>query len=189
MWFFLAFLMQDGLGYTALQTGSGFLPHTLITMVVGARVAPYLMRRFDPRAVIAVGAAIAALGFGWQGLTAGALDGGYVQEILGPAILMSVGGGLLNTSLTATVTTGVAHIDAGAASGLMNTAKQIGGAIGLAALVVVASGPAGVAPDLAHDTAFAAMAVILVAVAAGAWFLPRREQRDAFSAGGPDGSQ
>jgi hypothetical protein len=134
------------------------------------------MHRFDARAVIAVGAAIAALGFGWQGLNASALDGSYVQEILGPATLISVGGGLLNTPITATVTAGVAHTDAGAASGLMNTAKQIGGAIGLAVLVVIASGPTGIAHGLAHDTAFAAMALILVAVGAGAWFLPRREQ-------------
>jgi EmrB/QacA subfamily drug resistance transporter len=176
MWYFLAFLMQEGLGYTALQTGLGFLPHTLITMAVGARVAPALMHRFDSRAVIAVGAVIAALGFGWQGLNASALDGSYVQEILGPAILISVGGGLLNTPITATVTSGVADTDAGAASGLMNTAKQIGGAIGLAVLVVIASGPTGAARALAYDTAFAAMALILVAVGAGAWFLPRREQ-------------
>jgi hypothetical protein len=40
-----------------------------------------------------------------------------------------------------------------------------------------------------HHTAFAAMALILVAVAAGAWFLPRREQQHPLSAGGPDGSQ
>jgi sugar phosphate permease len=145
-------------------------------MAVGVRVAPLLMRRFDARAVIAVGAAIAALGFGWQGLTAGALDGSYVQEILGPAVLISVGGGLLNTPITATVTSGVARCDAGAASGLMNTAKQIGGAIGLATLVAASSGLTGVAHGLAYDTAFAAMALILVAVGAGAWFVPRREQ-------------
>jgi EmrB/QacA subfamily drug resistance transporter len=176
MWFFLAFLMQDGLGYSALQTGLGFLPHTLITMAVGARIAPHLMHRIDPRAVIAVGAAIAASGFGWQGLTASTLDGSYVQEILGPAILISVGGGLLNTPITATVTTGVARTDAGAASGLMNTAKQIGGAIGLAVLVAIASGPTGAAHDLAYDTAFVAMALVLVAIAVGAWVLPRRER-------------
>ncbi len=194
MWYFLAFLMQDGLGYTALQTGLGFLPHTLITMTVGVMVAPCLMRRFDTRAVIALGAAIAALGFGWQGLNASALDSGYLEEILGPAILISVGGGLLNTPITAIVTTGMARTDAGAASGLMTTAKQIGGAIGLAVLVVIASGPTGVAHDLAYDTAFAAMALILVAVGAGAWFLPRREQATeagatAFCGGRPCSSQ
>jgi sugar phosphate permease len=144
-------------------------------MAVGSRVAPCLLRRFDTRAVIAVGAAIAALGFGWQGVNASALDGGYLQEILGPAILISVGGGLLNTPITATVTTGVARTDAGAVSGLMNTGKQIGGAIGLAVLVVIASGPTGATHDLAYDMAFAAMAMILVAVGVGARFLPRSE--------------
>ena len=168
MWYFLAFLMQDGLGYTPLQTGLGFLPHTMITMAVGASVAPSLKRRLDARVLIAVGATIVALGFGWQGLNASRLDGGYLEELLGPAILISTGGGLLNTPITATVTSGVPRADAGAASGLMNTAKQIGGALGLAVLVVVTSGPAG----LAYDTALVAMAFILVAVGLGALLLP-----------------
>jgi EmrB/QacA subfamily drug resistance transporter len=168
MWFFLAFLMQNGMGYTPLQTGLGFLPHTLITMAVGARLAPALMDGFDARAVITLGAVIAALGFGWQGLNAVQLDGGYLEEIFGPAILISVGGGLLNTPITATVTSGVRPDDAGAASGLMNTAKQIGGAVGLAVLVAVASAPTG----LSFDVAFTAMATIVVAVGLGAWLLP-----------------
>jgi peptidoglycan/LPS O-acetylase OafA/YrhL len=58
----------------------------------------------------------------------------------------------------------------------MNTAKQIGGAVGLAVLVAIASGPTGVAHDLAYDKAFVAMALILVVIAGGAWALPRRER-------------
>lgn len=171
MWYFLAFLMQDGLGYAPLQTGLGFLPHTLITMVAGTWVAPRLMRCWDARVVIAAGAAVAALGFGWQGLNAVHLDGGYVEEILGPAVLISAGGGLLNTPITSTVTSGVPRADAGAASGLMNTAKQFGGAVGLAVLVAAASGGAA----LAYDLAFTMMALILVAVGLGAWLLPRQD--------------
>ncbi|HLU56322.1 MAG TPA: MFS transporter [Pseudonocardia sp.] len=169
MWFFLAFLMRDGLGYTPLQTGLGFLPHTVLGMAVGVAVAPRLVRRFDPRAVVAAGAAVTALGFAWQGLAATALDGGYLDELLGPAVLVSVGGGLLTTPLTAAVTSGVAPDAAGLASGLLNTAKQVGGALGLAALVVVAAGPAG---GLAFDVVFAAMAVVAAAVGAGAALLP-----------------
>jgi predicted MFS family arabinose efflux permease len=169
MWFFMAFLMQDGLGYAPLRTGLGFLPHTLVTMVVGTWVAPRLMARWDARVVIATGAAVAALGFGWQGLNAVRLDGGYVEEILGPALLMSAGGGLLNTPITTTVTSGVPRADAGAASGLMNTAKQLGGAAGLAVLVAAASGGAA----LDYDLAFLTMAIILCAVGLGAWILPR----------------
>jgi EmrB/QacA subfamily drug resistance transporter len=174
MWFFLAFLMQDGMGYPPLQTGLGFLPHTLLTMAVGVWIVPWLMRRFDARAVIALGATIAAVGFGWQGLNASRPDDGYLQEILGPAILISIGGGLLNTPITATVTSGVPRTEAGAASGLMNTAKQLGGAVGLAALVTFASDPSG----LSYESAFAMMALILVAVGLGAWFLPRAAVAD-----------
>ncbi|OLT06029.1 multidrug transporter [Pseudonocardia sp. CNS-004] len=173
MWFFLAFLMQDGLGFSPFQTGMGFLPHTLITMVVGVWAAPRLLRRLGLRITIVVAAIVAALGFGWQWLNAIHLDGGYVEELLGPAILISVGGGLLNTPITAAVTSGVPHADSGAASGLMNTAKQFGGAVGLAVLVGAASGPSG----LAYGPAFTGMAIVLAAVGVGACFLPRPAER------------
>lgn len=169
MWYFLAFLMDDGLGYSPLQTGLGFLPHTVITMAVATWLAPRLVDHCDARVVIAGGAAVAALGFGWQALGAMRLDGGYAEEILGPAILISAGSGLLTTPITAAVTSGVPRADGGAASGLTNTAKQLGGAAGLAALVAAAYG--GPAP--AYDLAFATMAVVLVVVGLGAWLLPR----------------
>jgi len=175
MWYFLAFLMQDGLHFTPLQTGLGFLPHTLITMMVGARVAPMVMQQLAARAVIALGAVIAAAGFGWQALTATTLDGGYLQVVLGPAILMSVGGGLLNTPITTTVMSGVSAADAGAASGLMNTTKQIGGALGLAALIVVAA-PASDG-NLNYMPVFASMAAILIVAAIIAFGLPYRHDR------------
>ncbi|GAA4985413.1 hypothetical protein HD597_004138 [Nonomuraea thailandensis] len=59
-------------------------------------------------------------------------------------MLISLGAGLLNAPLTVTVTSGVAPGEAGAASGLMSTAKQIGGALGLAALVALTAEPTGV---------------------------------------------
>ncbi|GAA1829566.1 hypothetical protein [Actinomadura chokoriensis] len=63
---------------------------------------------------------------GWQRrLSPG---GAHLPDVLGPALLISAGGGLLNTPLTNTVTAGVPRRDAGGASGLMNTAKQTGAA-------------------------------------------------------------
>ncbi|MGH3624751.1 MAG: MFS transporter, partial [Sciscionella sp.] len=69
---------------------------------------------------------------------------------------MSVGGGLLITPITTTVTSGVSESDAGAASGLMNTTKHIGGALGLAALVTIAASPIHTPQALAagYDRAF-----------------------------------
>ncbi|GGU91420.1 MFS transporter [Actinomadura cremea] len=168
MWYFLTLYMQDVLGFSALRTGLGFLPHTLLTLLVGLQVTPRLMRRADDRALVAAGAAVAAAGFLWQGLATGDGGGTYAGDVLGPAVLVSVGGGLLNTPLTATVTAGVAGDDAGAASGLLNTAKQVGGAVGLAALAAATG---------TYGAAFLAMAVMLGVVAAASLALPAR--RDA----------
>ncbi|MEU6799266.1 MFS transporter [Nonomuraea wenchangensis] len=183
MWYFLTLSLQHVLGYGPLQTGLAFLPHTLLTMLVGLRLTPWLMCRADDRVLIVAGALIGAAGFWWQSRIAPGQD--YLTAIAGPAVLISLGGGLLNTPLTVTVTSSVAAADAGAASGLMNTAKQIGGALGLAALVALTAGQDGEragparAPELAtgYGQAFAAIAVVLAAVALLAAALPRR--RDA----------
>ncbi|MGP4030123.1 hypothetical protein [Actinomadura sp. 3N407] len=76
--------------------------------------------------------ALTAAGFLWQSTITP--DNGYIPGVLGPAILISIGGGPLNAPLTTTVTSGVAEHDAEAASGLMNTAKQVGGALGAVGL-------------------------------------------------------
>ena len=134
---------------TPLQTGLGFLPHTLVAIVVGIRLTPRLMSRIDSRALIAAGGLIAAAGFCWQSqITA---DSGYFGGILGPAIVFSIGSGLLNTPITTTVTSGIDAADSGAASGLMNTTKQFGGALGLAVLVTIAGSHLGTPHALAAD--------------------------------------
>ncbi|MGW3370018.1 MFS transporter, partial [Streptosporangium canum] len=171
MWYFLTLSLQNVLGYGPLQTGLAFLPHTVLTMLVGLRVVPWLMRRADDRVLIVAGALIGAAGFWWQSRIAPGQD--YLTAIGGPAVLISLGGGLLSTPLTVTVTSGAAPADAGAASGLANTAKQVGGALGLAVLVALTAGQAGVGggPAAAHvlaasyGRAFAVLAVVLAAVA------------------------
>ncbi len=184
MWYFLALSMQDVLGYGALRTGLGFLPHTLLTIAVGMRLTPWLMRYVPSRTLIAAGAAVAAAGFAWQSRITP--DSDYLTGIFGPAILISVGGGLLNTPITTTVTSGVGESDAGAASGLMNTTKQVGGALGLAALVTVAGSQLATAEALAagYGRAFLAIAAILVAAALVAPVLPGRSAAVRDSSGG-----
>ncbi|RJL36181.1 MFS transporter [Bailinhaonella thermotolerans] len=184
MWYFLTLSLQNVLGYGPLATGLAFLPHTLLTLAVGLRLTPWLMRRADDRVLVAAGALIAAAGFVWQARLAPGQD--YLTGVLGPAVLISLGAGLLNTPLTVTVTSGVAPEDAGAASGLMNTAKQIGGALGLAALATLSTAPDGGpaparVPAAGHGPAFTAIAAALAAVALLALALPRR--RDALPAG------
>ncbi|MBB4933522.1 EmrB/QacA subfamily drug resistance transporter [Lipingzhangella halophila] len=169
LWYFLTFQMQHGLGYTALQAGMAFLPMTLVTMVFSAWVTPVLMRRVPSADLVAAGAALATAGLVWQWL---AVPATYVSTFLGPALVIGVGGGLLNTPLATAVTTGVAPEDAGAASGLMNTSKQFGGAIGLAAFVAFI----GTTGD-DYRLAFLAMAALTAAVAGLAVTLRPRPSR------------
>ncbi|MFS2293599.1 MAG: MFS transporter [Actinomadura sp.] len=166
MWFFLTLSMQNVLHYSPLQTGLAFLPHTLLTMAVALHVTPRLMERAAGRTLIVTGALIAAAGFLWQSRLAP--GDGYLTGILGPAVLISAGAGLLNTPLTNAVTTGVPDHDAGAASGLMNTTKQTGAALGLAALVTLTT---------TNGHAFTAIAILLVAAALTACGLPSTTRR------------
>src|SRR5690606_33633969 len=172
MWYFLTLYMQDVLGYGALATGLGFLPHTLVAMAAGRWLTPPAMRRVDARALVLAGALIAAAGFAWQAAAAPA--GTYAAAVLGPAVVFSLGGGLLTTPLTAIVVSGAGDADAGAVSGLLNTAKQVGGALGLAVLVTLAGPVAGAA---GHGRVFWIIAGLQLAVAAAALALPSRPPR------------
>ncbi|MCP3012160.1 MFS transporter [Nocardiopsis dassonvillei] len=175
MWYFLTFYMQDELGFGPLLTGLGFLPHTLVTMAVGWLVTPWLMGFVRARTLIGVGCLTAAAGFAWQ--AAAVTEQTYAAAVLGPAVLMSVGGGLFTTPLTAVVTSGAAPGDAGAVSGLMNAAKQTGGALGLAWLTTTAA--SGHAPEgEAYGPVFGLLAAVQLVAAALTPVLPRETRRD-----------
>ncbi|MGV0809194.1 MFS transporter [Mycolicibacterium setense] len=175
MWFFLTLLMQNVLNYTPLQTGLAFLPHTLVTMAVGAWLTPRLMTRLHGRILIGGGALLAAAGFLWQAHTTA--HSGYLTGIAGPALVFSLGAGLLNTPLTTAVTSGVPTADAGAASGLMNTTKQVGAALGLAALIT-ATTPAAAVPthgaSAPYGQVFTLIAAAMVGVAVLGWLAGTR---------------
>ncbi|GHH81050.1 MFS transporter [Streptomyces sulfonofaciens] len=173
MWYCLTLTMQDVLHYSASRTGVGFLPHTLVMLLVGFRLTPRLMRYVQPRTLIAAGALMEVAGFWWQGgITS---DSDYATGILGPAVLISFGAGLASTPLTTTVTAGVQPGDAGAASGLMNTTRQFGSAFGLAMVLTLSTTNTPAAPTAVaagYGNAFHVMAVIVLALAALAPLLP-----------------
>ncbi|MFI8568684.1 MFS transporter [Rhodococcus sp. NPDC078407] len=130
IWYFLTFRLQRDWGYSPVETGLAFLPLTVSLLVVNLAVVPRLLGRVGARVLITVGALVAAAGVWWIGWST---TGDFAQAVLGPSLVIGIGGGLMNTPLATVVTSGVAQEEAGAASGLMNTAKQFGGAVGLSA--------------------------------------------------------
>ncbi len=138
MFFFLTQFLQDILGYTPVQTGLAFLPLT-VALFVMARVSAGLMGRAGMRTLMVGGLILSTVGL--LGLTRLAADSSYV-DVLVPLLFFGLGNGLAFVPLTAAGLTGVAPTEAGAASGLVNVAQQIGGSLGLAILVTIGSGAA-----------------------------------------------
>jgi EmrB/QacA subfamily drug resistance transporter len=135
-WFFLTLYMQQVLGYSAIQAGLGFLPMTL-TIFAASTQAPKLVARFGPRRVIAAGMLLAAVGMTLlTGLTPG---GTYFATVAPGAVLSALGMGLTLVPSTIVATQGVAPEQSGLASGLLNTSRLVGGALGLAVLSTVAA--------------------------------------------------
>jgi EmrB/QacA subfamily drug resistance transporter len=164
--FFSSLYLQDTLGYGPLKTGLAFLPIT-IGIIVASGAAQQIVQRIGVRAMAAIGLTIAAAGEIW--LVALPADASYWTQLLLPFVPMSIGIGLAFVSLTMLATSGVSAEEAGLASGVYNTAQQVGGALGLAIVSSVAAG-AGSQMGVFH-TAFglsgamlAAGAVLIVAL-------------------------
>src|SRR5207237_7938370 len=95
-----------------------------------------LVPRFGARARLAAAALLSAAGLLWMSRLSAA--GSYATDILGPLTLVALGLGLSFPPGTYAATAGVPPRDAGLASGIVNTTRQLGGAVGLAALATVA---------------------------------------------------
>jgi EmrB/QacA subfamily drug resistance transporter len=134
VFFFLTQYLQVALGMSALQSGLAFLPFSA-TIVGGSRIVPRFVSRFGARTVMMAGS-IAIAG----GLTLmSTLDetASYAPLVL-LSMLITAAGAVSNfVSLSLVVMGTISQEDSGAASGLMQTSQQIGGAIGLAVLVTV----------------------------------------------------
>ncbi|MFJ3660004.1 MFS transporter [Streptomyces sp. NPDC090119] len=175
--YFVSLYMQQVLGMSAAATGTAFLPFSL-GLVAGTVVATRVTASRTPRASLVPGALLAAAGLGWFALISP--DGGFVADVLGPSLVTSFGTGLVLAPVAAAATTGVAPHEAGMAGGLMNSSRQLGGCIGLAALATIAarhSGatatPAALNDGYALGLAIAAAMFVLAAVVA-IGVLPRR---------------
>jgi MFS family permease len=184
MFFFASIYTQEILGYSPLKAGLAFLPVTAGIMG-GAAIAQPLISRIGVRAVATAGVAIATVGM--IVMTGVSVHGSYVGDLLAGLIPLSLGMGLVFVPITLLATSNVDDEDAGLASGLFNTAQQVGGALGLAILSTLAADhTAGVAGDRAtalvsgYQVAFTGGAVMLGAAAILLVVLLRRRHLEGF---------
>jgi EmrB/QacA subfamily drug resistance transporter len=159
VFFFASLYVQDVLGFSPLRAGFAFLPMTAM-IVVGAGVSQVLIRRAGVREVAMVGMAMAAAGMLLLSLLP--VDGSYAANLLPGLLVMSLGMGLTFVPVTLMATTNVEARDAGLASGLLNTAQQIGGALGLAVLSTLAANTTAHSLAVSHAAGLAAQHAALV---------------------------
>jgi Na+/melibiose symporter-like transporter len=136
MMFFLSLYCQQALGYSALRTGMAMLPVTVV-FIIGGLTSRHLIGVFGPRRVLVAGGLIAVVGIVW--LATLPTHSAYLSHILAPNLVGGFGVSVMLLGVTISGTAGVDPANAGAASGLLNTSRQIGGAVGLAVLVNVAA--------------------------------------------------
>jgi EmrB/QacA subfamily drug resistance transporter len=171
--FLLTLYLQDVLHYSAIETGVAFVAFAL-TVVAMSNVAQMVVGRLGVRATLTAGLIVSAVSVAW--LTRLPVHGQYFWDLFPAFVLGGAGLGLSFVPVTIASLTGVERSDAGVASGLINTSRQIGGAIGLAAVSAIAATSTtnyvhahpGVAPssglalDHGYQTALYALTGLLV---------------------------
>jgi EmrB/QacA subfamily drug resistance transporter len=179
MFFFSALYLQLVLGYSPLEVGLAFLPATLVWGASSLFLSDRLIMRFGIKTPI-----LGGLAFFIAGLLLFArapVDGDFVMDVLVPMLCFGVGGGITFNPLLLAAMGDVEPQDSGLASGIVNTAFMMGGALGLAVLAAIAtsrtdnllaSGKDATEALLGgYHYAFVTGAIFAVIAAAGALFL------------------
>jgi hypothetical protein len=137
MFFLGALYVQKVLGYDPLETGLAFLPGTLIMGILSWRYSARLVTRFG--AWICLTGGLLCLIGSLLLFAQAPVDGEYVRHVLPTMVLLGIGGGISFPALMNLAMAGAKPEEAGLASGLVGTAAQVGGAVGLAVLATIAT--------------------------------------------------
>jgi EmrB/QacA subfamily drug resistance transporter len=135
VWFFLTLYLQQVLHYDPIQAGVSFLPMTL-SIFVASSTAPRLVGRFGSRRVITAGMLCASAGMAL--LTGVSPDGSYLTSVFPGAVLTAIGMGYSLVPATIVAMQSLPASQSGMGSGLLNTSRLMGGAVGLAVLSTIA---------------------------------------------------
>ncbi|WP_054495735.1 MFS transporter, partial [Achromobacter ruhlandii] len=132
-WFFVSALyMQLVLGYDAMQVGLAFLPANLIMAAFSLGLSAKLVMRFGIRGPLATGLLMAALGLAL--FARAPVDGAFTADVLPGMLLLGLGAGIAFNPMLLAAMSDVEPSQSGLASGVVNTAFMMGGALGLAVL-------------------------------------------------------
>ena len=134
--FLLTLYMQRVLGYSAIETGVAFAA-TTFTIIVFSNVAQRLVTRLGVRVALTSGLLVDAAALSL--MTQVPVAGHYFWNLFPALVLSGVGLAFSFVPVTIAGLTGVRREDAGVASGLINASRQVGGAIGLAAVTTIAA--------------------------------------------------
>ncbi len=184
MWYFLTFYFQYILKYDPVRAGFAFLPMAL-AIVAGAQFSSRILHKTGVQPLLLVGAAFATLGFLWISLIQP--HSSYWGAIFVPSVICAFAMGLLFAPLATAATAGVERADAGLASGVLNTSRQVGGSLALAILATVAASRAATFVDpksavalvSGYQRVFQVSAVITLLALIAALSLPRHTGRHA----------
>ena len=135
-YFFLSLYLQDVKHYSPLRAGLAFLPMGLMTFG-GALAASRLVNRIGIRRQLVIAPLVTAAAVLW--LSELTTHSSYLGSLFVPLLLLGASIGVTFVPMTMAATMGVPPAEAGLASGLLNTSRQLGGALGLAALATVAA--------------------------------------------------
>lgn len=130
--FFTVLLLQQVWNYTPLEAGVAFVPAPVVIAIVSLAVAPRLLARFGPRAVVLTGLSVVLVGF--LLFSRVSVTGEYTTSVLPAMVVLAFGFAITMPALMTLGMSDVPASDSGVASGLFNTAQQVGGAVGLAVL-------------------------------------------------------
>jgi EmrB/QacA subfamily drug resistance transporter len=136
LFFFISQYLEADLHFSAIDAGFAFLPMTGL-IFASSRITPKLVGRIGARPVLLFG--LFTLGVATLWISRATPTEGYFESLFGPLVLFGVGAGCCFLPLSVTILTGVPRADAGAASGMLQTMQQTGGAVGVAALTSIAA--------------------------------------------------
>lgn len=172
-WFFVSEYLQQVMHYSPLQVGFAYLPLS-VTLFLAAMVVPRLVNAWGNKIVLIIASITMLVGFA---LTLTMIGRGYWLSVGIPMFILGLGQGL---ALAPTTNMGIYHVPAqesGTASGLVNVAHQIGGVLGLALMVNVASALVGAISIQRQFSVAMVVAVVMMALTVLLALLAGREAK------------